>query len=63
MTVTLGNEEKCEDFRRQYLKYDYLWKNDLQVRPAGGKGAGRGSRRVAAAGVCVGLGGRQQLWK
>lgn len=31
MTVTLSNEANCEEFRRQYLKFDYLWRNDLQA--------------------------------
>ncbi len=30
MQCTLDNEAKCEELKRQYLRFDYLWKNDLQ---------------------------------
>ena len=36
--VVLANEGKCNTFRQQYSRFEYLWKKDLtaslQVRPA-----------------------------
>ena len=36
--VVLANEGKCNNFRQQYSRFEYLWKKDLsaslQVRPA-----------------------------
>ncbi|MEW5311809.1 MAG: hypothetical protein WDW38_003494 [Sanguina aurantia] len=29
MAITLANEGQCEDFKAQYVKFDYLWKKDL----------------------------------
>lgn len=31
MEVTLANELKCEEFKGQFAKFDYLWKKDLQT--------------------------------
>ncbi|PNW78281.1 hypothetical protein CHLRE_09g403800v5 [Chlamydomonas reinhardtii] len=31
MMVTLANESRCEDFKNQFAKFDYLWKQDLQA--------------------------------
>jgi dynein heavy chain len=31
INIVLANEAKCEGFRGSYLKYEYLWKNDLSV--------------------------------
>eukprot|EP00201_Polytomella_parva_P017476 CAMPEP_0175071536 /NCGR_PEP_ID=MMETSP0052_2-20121109/19298_1 /TAXON_ID=51329 ORGANISM="Polytomella parva, Strain SAG 63-3" /NCGR_SAMPLE_ID=MMETSP0052_2 /ASSEMBLY_ACC=CAM_ASM_000194 /LENGTH=4543 /DNA_ID=CAMNT_0016338719 /DNA_START=12 /DNA_END=13643 /DNA_ORIENTATION=- len=31
MTITLHNESKCEEFKANFEKYDYLWKKDLQI--------------------------------
>ncbi len=31
MVVTLANESRCEEFKAQFAKFDYLWKNDLQA--------------------------------
>jgi dynein heavy chain len=28
MEVTLANEERCEEFRQQFLRFDFLWKKD-----------------------------------
>lgn len=27
--ITLASIRSCEDFKGQYMKYDYLWKQDL----------------------------------
>jgi dynein heavy chain len=29
MNITLGNEVRCEEFKQQYGKFEYLWKQDL----------------------------------
>ena len=29
MGITLANEAKCDEFRQQYVCFDYLWKKDL----------------------------------
>jgi dynein heavy chain len=31
MAVTLASEARCEEFKAQYAKFDYLWKKDLHV--------------------------------
>lgn len=31
MVITLGNELKCDEFKTQFTKFDYLWKKDLQT--------------------------------
>jgi dynein heavy chain len=31
MTITLLNESRCEEFKTQYAKYDYLWRKDLNT--------------------------------
>ncbi len=31
MAITLSNEVKCEEFKSQFSKFDYLWKKDLQT--------------------------------
>lgn len=31
MAITLANEQRCEEFKGNYQKYDYLWKLDLQT--------------------------------
>lgn len=31
MTVTLANEARCEEFKAQFQKFDYLWKKDLST--------------------------------
>lgn len=30
LSITLSSIQTCEEFKGQYLKYDYLWKQDLQ---------------------------------
>ncbi len=41
--VVLANEGKCNTFRQQYSRFEYLWKKDLtaslQVRPANAFGS------------------------
>jgi dynein heavy chain len=29
MSITLANEAKCEEFKQQYVSFEYLWKRDL----------------------------------
>ncbi len=29
LCITISSIQACEDFKGQYLKYDYLWKQDL----------------------------------
>jgi hypothetical protein len=31
MSVTMANEARCEEFRQQFLRFDFLWKTDLQA--------------------------------
>ncbi len=31
MIVSLANESKCEEFKAQFSKFDYLWKKDLHT--------------------------------
>jgi dynein heavy chain len=31
MAVTLANEERCEEFRQQFLRFDFLWSTDLNA--------------------------------
>ncbi len=31
MVVSLANEARCEDFKAQFSKFDYLWKKDLNT--------------------------------
>lgn len=31
MAVTLANEARCEEFRQQFLRFDFLWKTDLNT--------------------------------
>ena len=31
MDVSLNNEGRCEDFKAQFSKFDYLWKKDLNA--------------------------------
>ncbi|KAL6747291.1 flagellar outer dynein arm heavy chain beta [Haematococcus lacustris] len=31
MTITLLNEAKCEDFKANFTRYDYLWKKELHA--------------------------------
>ena len=31
MEVSLQNEGRCEDFKAQFSKFDYLWKKDLNA--------------------------------
>ncbi len=35
MDAALANEARCEEFHTQFLKYDFLWRNDLQVGDGG----------------------------
>ena len=39
MEISLANEMRCEAFKGQFQKFDYLWTKDLQVghREEGGK--------------------------
>ena len=32
MDISLANEKRCEVFKEQFQKFDYLWSKDLQVR-------------------------------
>jgi dynein heavy chain len=29
LSITLSSIQTCEDFKGQFMKYDYLWKQDL----------------------------------
>jgi dynein heavy chain, axonemal len=31
MAVTLASEGRCEDFKAQYAKFGYLWRDDLNA--------------------------------
>lgn len=31
MGVIMANEGQCEEFKQQYMKYEYLWRTDLQA--------------------------------
>lgn len=39
-SVTLANEARCEEFRQQFLRFDFLWKTDLQATLKVGAGVG-----------------------
>ena len=32
MTITLANEARCEEFKSNFTKFDYLWRKDLKVQ-------------------------------
>ena len=31
MVITQANEAKCEEFKQQFQRFDFLWKTDLQA--------------------------------
>ena len=35
--ISLSNEQRCEAFKEQFQKFDYLWTKDLQVWIGRGK--------------------------
>jgi dynein heavy chain len=37
MEISLANEMRCEAFKGQFQKFDYLWTKDLQVCVWGGR--------------------------
>lgn len=41
LSITLATIKNCEDFKQQYIKYDFLWKQDLHKTLQVGQDASR----------------------